>query len=97
MKTIASLIICFGLLACKTCKKAAEKTATVGDNELIGIVHVNENQCPIYIELTSELNPGKTLFQVCRQQGLITRRRHSGDAKNSHVIYKANMPVREGV
>lgn len=61
MKTIASLIICFGLLACKTCKKAAEKTATVGDNELIGIVHVNENQCPIYIELTSELNPGKTL------------------------------------
>lgn len=25
---------------------------------LVGIIHVNENQCPVYIELPAALNPG---------------------------------------
>jgi hypothetical protein len=61
MKTLATLIICFGLFACKTCKKSAEQSTTLAEDELIGIVHVNENHCPIYIAVTPELNPGKTL------------------------------------
>jgi hypothetical protein len=58
MKTMVTLLISFGLLSCKSTKVATIEPLTEGTAQWVGIVHVNENQCPVYIEITDELNPG---------------------------------------
>jgi hypothetical protein len=58
MKTMVTLLISLGLLSCKSTKVATIEPLTEGTGQWVGIVHVNENQCPVYIEITDELNPG---------------------------------------
>ena len=61
MKSILILFVIWGLCSCKCAKKQYEATKDKGLEELIGIVHINENECPQYIELSADLNPGVTL------------------------------------
>jgi hypothetical protein len=58
MKIMVTLLISLGLLSCKSTKVATIDPPSEGTNQWVGIIHVNENQCPVYIEIKDELNPG---------------------------------------
>lgn len=45
-------------MSCKVTKNTSAQATNDSSNKLIGIIHVNENQCPVYIEIPVDLNPG---------------------------------------
>lgn len=84
-------MICSVLLACKSAKKTTEKET---ENEWVGIIHVNENQCPIYIETSEALNPGKTLpFHTAYPLNLKDNMKKKGlKVKFSYTSSRAMLP-----
>lgn len=58
MKSILTFIILASLLSCKSSKRLTKNDPPEGSTSLIGIIHVNENQCPVYIEVPEALNQG---------------------------------------
>ena len=60
MKTLTLTIIVLLGLSCKAHKDAKSNTPS-NDGSLIGIVHVNENNCPVYLAIDQTNNPGVVL------------------------------------
>ena len=58
MKSILIFIILASLLSCKSSKRLPKNDMPTDSTSLIGIIHVNENQCPVYIEVSEALNQG---------------------------------------
>lgn len=58
MKICITLLMALSLMSCKVTKKTNTQAMNEPSNQLIGIIHVNENQCPVYIEIPVDLNPG---------------------------------------
>jgi len=98
MKILATLFTCLALMACKTSKKSLDSNKNT-ENELVGIIHVNENQCPIYIEITEALNPGKSLaFKTAYPINLKDGMKKKGlKVKFSYTTSKAMSPEGCGV
>ncbi len=57
MKILVSLLVSLGLISCKSTKVTAPEPSVFGNIQIVGIIHINENQCPAYIEVKDELNP----------------------------------------
>lgn len=74
MKTTALLLMIMLGLSCKS-HRNVKKTTQTTDGSLVGIIHVNENHCPLFITLDTESNPGislpfKKVFPVNLKDGM---------------------------
>jgi hypothetical protein len=75
MKIFITLLVALSLMSCKSTKKTSAQAMNEPSNQLIGIIHVNENQCPIYIEIPENLNPSinvpyKTVYPLNLKDGM---------------------------
>lgn len=62
MKNLTLLLLLAIFTNCGTTKKQSKKdTATQLVSATVGIIHVNEEGCPLYIEVTSALNNNQTV------------------------------------
>ncbi len=75
MKIFITLLVALSFISCKSTKKTSAQAMNEPSNQLIGIIHVNENQCPIYIEIPENLNPSinvpyKTVYPLNLKDGM---------------------------
>lgn len=93
MKLFALVTVILLGLSCKTHKNA--KSASVNnDGSLIGIVHINENNCPVFLSIEEKDNPGTTLnFKKAIPLNLKDGMKKKGlKVKFSYTISKALQP-----
>jgi len=61
MKKILPIFLGLLMVNCKSNKSAHSLSVKGFSDTCIGIVHVNEEGCPLFINISEELNPGKAI------------------------------------
>jgi hypothetical protein len=95
MKNFALLLLLAVFTNCGTTKKQTEKdTRTKMAGSTIGIIHVNEDGCPLYIEVTSALNNNETVpFNRAYPLNLLDKMKKKGlKVEFTYTLSKAMQP-----